>query len=1591
MKNPMFLAAVASNATFLLFAEPDYSAAKPKYPDELAYTATCSGYLGRDVKLSALNDHTEKKGIGWNNDGSFRAFTCALESTANLRFVEVTAPRGARSTLLDEIRISVDDGSGAFGPETTIDAYGKFDHYPRPGEPNVNEDCTNHVYQVQVNGPATRVKVWCKGSAWMTLGEIRLCGTPIASAEAAPDAQRGVRRTLAGKHWSLAVDPLGGRLVEATAKGLGLAFTDGEGAFTEDCWNVKKSAWYFLNRPFALEGAGAALKASGASTPADGCGISFLEIGKTYALSETDAKLGVTYRFVNQPAAMSDQSFSPRIRLRFGVKGQRTTYVIPTERGVLEVSPDGSRADFLVPDPVRGWIAARGPDGRGFLLRTDETEVESLRLAFAKDGGLARLEWSVPSVLVKCGGFHELKAEIVPFAKLDDVLAAADREPTRQKARRSDPITDFDLCCYTNFPKRLKRGWAKPLAAERRLKALMLTTEGSMIEIGKIADRFDVDFRTMWFDYGGHPKRKLGDPKWGIGDYFNLCRTSEINRNLEKLLKEDYDVIALGGIALEAFPDDIRKKIHDKVSAGTGLVTVGQDRADELFGFVRGEGRALGVPTRKTDFLESIPLEVFPRDYVLRFRPTGTVHAECAGTPYVFEDKIGKGRHVALLYWAVGGSNANYSPRGGFTPCLSDFYPDRAAPADEFYMLLAKAMLYAAGRESPHKLAKVSISPTEAKFAFTLPKGGKTVWEWRVFNAFGEQLAFGAFRKKLPAGRSEVALEKFAPPAFADDQRLRLTVWTSSGEALDFGEWAFRNEPESTIVKLTIDKNEYVEYESVAYKAEVAGKAEGLKLRTRLLDHWGRVVRDGEDAAFGYLQSVATQMEGKLKIENALPSRHYELVASLVDAKGREIARRRAELFVRPDMKKDPWNDFEPGAWVSDTVRQYLWPELSEVYQEEMRYKICLANHHPMQDFLAPKYGFSGCVLSSCGLWRSPEPPEYLKTGDKMVLKRTPCLSDPAKQANFRKNADYAAKQSYRMGARFVWFGDENSLTGYNGQPIDFCFSEHCLKAFRPWLKDRYGSLGKLNAEWATDFRTWDDVLPFTRQEIWAEGGMKHVAGWADHLEFMDGTYTNAMGIAIERIRAVDPEVRFAQSGTQEPAAYGALDWWKQLQMLDGLLSYTTHDMVELQRSFKRPERGFLAPWTWGYSGRGPEAVKKVWWTAFIGSRGIMGFINHTMLNCDWTMSIGMRDTKDAIHRLTDGTGKHLINNLACDHDVAILYSQASVRAAFIEKRREECLALREKWIALMRNLGVAFDFVSYDQLADGYLAKTPYKALVLADACALSDREIAAIAAFRARGGKVIAEGVPGRLNWNCTPRKGGSSVTVDELAPDVSTAYRKAIDTPLAPENAAELQRAQEKIVKSLSAAGVRTDALIKISDAETGKPYRHATIFPRRDAAGHPFFGVLADEVTPKRVVFAFPKKSHVYNLVNGRYLGFVDKLELPFGKGIPYAFQLMSEKVEIADFAGKGDRISLKLSASVDVVVQVRVYRPNGTEARAYRANVLVRGGAAEYAIPFAVSDPKGTWKVTAESIFGDRRELTLDEGTYNRKKGEKGND
>jgi len=1535
-----------------------WSRQNPKYPDELDFAIACLDAMPCN-DLTPLNDHSSK-GIGWNHYG--KTFVCSLDTSADLRFVEVELPRGSRATLVKEIQVSVDDGSGDFGPSRSVVTYGAFDHYPRAGEPKVNDDCTNHWYKVEGLGRAARVKVTVSGEAWHECGEIRICGKAVDTAVPSPRAERGRATVLRNPHWEVAVDPFGGRAVKLLAKDVGIDFAASEGAFTEDCWNVPQSAWYFLNRPFTLEpdGKGRSLKASASAL---GSGISFLEIVKDYRLDGN--RLHVDYAIRNQPAAMSDQSFSPRVRMRLGAGKGPTTYVFPTARGLREVSDVNPPPDLLLGDFVRGWFAVKDASGKGVLVRLDEAEVAALRVVFPK-GECARIEWSLPPVFVLCGKSYPVKATLEAFSKLDDVLTAADRLPTRGKARRSDPVRDYDFNCYTNFPKTVSRGWARP-QAQGPVKALMLSTFSDNVEIGLMAERFDIDFKTTVFAYDGK-SLDVGDPKWWIGDYFNVATRKDFLRSLKQAFDSDWQVLVLGGIPFAALPEEVRKPALEKIRAGAGLVTVGQSVDDPDIGVTgRIEGRREGVPTRTGDVFAAVPFELLGSVFAPRFEKVPTMHAMLHDTPFVAETKVGGGTHVRLCYNAVGGSNAAHSPRGSVTPPFAGFMADGVPPAESYYLLVYKAMLRAIGRPNPFGLAKVKLDGRTAEFALNAPAEGETAWEWSVRTTFGEVLRQGRFKAALKKGANAVSLKDFAPPVYGDRLCLRLAVRTRKNKVLDFGEWAFENRPAAEVVEVKADRRYYDEYETVKFTAKMKGAAEAARVTAALVDGWGRTVASRR-------VEPKDEIAGEFRIENDLPSKQYELRVTVADADGREVSRRRAELKVCPDPKKDPWNDFEPGGWFPDNVREHLWPMFAKLCDEEMRYKIILANHEPMQNGFSTRFNFSSCCLSAAGLWRSPEPKEYAQTGDKMKLVRTPCLSHPDRKAATVRNLTAAAATSHRDGARFIWLGDELSLTGYGGQPIDFCFGEHCLKGFRAWLKTRYGSLAALNAEWGTDFADWDAVLPFTRQEIWAEGGMRHVAGWADHLEFMDGVYVDAERLAKESAKKVDPRALLATSGTQQPSAYGALDWWRQTRQLDGLLSYATAGMMEVHRSFLDGKDSFLLPWEWGYARRGPSAVRALWKVAFLGAKGVMGFESSTMIAQDFTLSKPMLDTYQAIHRLTDGAGMHLINNLKERHEVAVLYSQSSIRAAFIEKRVEEHSDNREKWMALMRNVGANWRFLSYDELMAGDLVRKGFKALVLADATALADKELAAIADFRAKGGVVLAEGLPGRRTWNCRERAPAPDWNFRHWKRAVDAAYFKAVRNPLLPENAAEIARAQAAVRKALADAKCAFDG-VRIFDAETGKPVTVAEMFPRTDAAGNPFYGVLSDDAVPRRARFAFGGKSHVYDLVSGRYYGFVDSVELPLGQAVGYGFELLKEKlkleVEVEERTGN-PVLEVALNTPVDTVVQVQVFGPDGKPVRAYRKNLLVKGGKASWRIPFVASDAKGRWKAVVTNVLGGEK-------------------
>ena len=1270
------------------------------------------------------------------------------------------------------------------------------------------------------------------------------------------------------------------------------------------------------------------------------------------------------------------------IGLDAGESRKISTEVIPF-KGLSPVSGAG------------GGLVGSLADGRCTVVSSRAGSVtataggETVGLSFAKPGDTAAFATDARTVVLMRDGAEVCRLEARP--------ASGEWTLSKECGQRESSVKEADLTCYTNFPHTACAPWGRPLPG-RRLRVAVLTGRGNQIELGRLAERFDFDYRTVGVilapGYGD--KRKLGNPIFADGDHFSLINTADLERGIADVLKYDADVILVGGVPFEVFTADQRTLLLDKVKGGVGLVWIGQDRDVPELGFrLKGAKTSRQTPQASGSRFAPVPFALFGGEdaYAMEAPSNAVVHAVCDGSPYVMETAFGKGRVVNIAYRAL---SSRPWPSPGLTPAnLRDFYADKAAPVEHYYSLVAKALLAAAGRTLPVTLGKAAVAMGdrnpghEAKDAGTAAADAAnslaaaieataasavaTRWTWRVTDPFGRVVASGARDVELAAGTQTVALDGLAIPAVQGPLAFEAVVRDAAGLVLDWGAWVFSNEPKAAISSLSLDSAWHREGESASFAIAIGGDPAGMRLEISLVDSYGRTLETLSPPPAG-------EVSGTFVVSNALLSRCYTVDARLIDGAGLAVSRRRAELRVRPDAAKYAWDDFEIGTWASAENREYLWPDLAAIYHG-IGISTLIANPERMQTDFPMRHNFHPTFLADAGLHRTPEPHEYTKTGDKMKLARPTCLSSPAFFEKRQKALDSLVERLPRYGLRFIWFGDEQSITGYGGNPVDFCFSEHCLREMRAFLKVKYATLERLNEEWETDFADWDAVVPFTRQEVWAADG-RHVAGWADHLEFMDSRLTNSIAFTTRAIEAVDPAVRFALSGTQAPSAYGGTDWWKSLHVLDAALSYGVGGQFDIHRSF-RPDGGFM-PWNWGYSNRGAAAVASVWRTVFFGLRGLIGFQSTSQINCDWTFSQGLRDTLPHVRRLATGTGMHFVQNLRTRHDIAILYSQPSLRAAFIENRRKEHDNLEEKVRQLLMNLGYAYDYVSYEELADGVASSRGYRALVLADALAMSDAEVAAVQAFAAGGGTVIAEGVPATRRANCRPRDASplaplfASSTRHALFPDLDVRYLEAVKFPAKPENAKIVDAERGRYISALERAGIVADR-IGIVDEETGAEVVNARIHPKADAAGNRTWCILAPSDEKERnASFTFPETAWTYDLVSGRAYGRVDKLRLPLRQGSPFAFAQYKDEVKLIEPVVTGPRVTVAFSAPVDGAVRLEVERPDGSPADCYAKNILVKDGRATHEIPFAPSDPQGRWRVRLTSVFGNEsHELTLE--------------
>lgn len=203
---------------------------------------------------------------------------------------------------------------------------------------------------------------------------------------------------------------------------------------------------------------------------------------------------------------------------------------------------------------------------------------------------------------------------------------------------------------------------------------------------------------------------------------------------------------------------------------------------------------------------------------------------------------------------------------------------------------------------------------------------------------------------------------------------------------------------------------------------------------------------------------------------------------------------------------------------------------------------------------LVTKRGMAICMATSTGAhpaWLAKRYPEILRTDfegrrRKFGGRHNSCPNSPVFQKYAKRLAGKLAEH-YREQKNIVIWHVSNEYEGA-------CYCENCEKAFRVWLKKRYGTIENLNRKWNTrfwghTFYDWDEIVaPNMVSEHFEEARSMYQAITLDYKRFNSDSMLANYQAEAAAIREKIPEACIT---TNFMGAYKPLDYKRWADSLD--------------------------------------------------------------------------------------------------------------------------------------------------------------------------------------------------------------------------------------------------------------------------------------------------------------------------------------------------------------------------------------------------------------------------------------------------------
>lgn len=607
-------------------------------------------------------------------------------------------------------------------------------------------------------------------------------------------------------------------------------------------------------------------------------------------------------------------------------------------------------------------------------------------------------------------------------------------------------------------------------------------------------------------------------------------------------------------------------------------------------------------------------------------------------------------------------------------------------------------------------------------------------------------------------------------------------------------------------------------------------------------------------------------------------------------------------------------------------------------------------------------------------------------------------FADPKVRQLWADGIKYRIENLPKYGPALYNLGDENHFS------YDAGFGKYDTEAFHSFIKQKYGSIDKLNIEWGAEYSSFDDVPHLTLKEA---KDKKIYPAWFDHRQYMEKMYADLHHFLAKEIKKYDPDAKVGAEGSipgDLEQTINSLEFWGP---------YSNLVMDEVLRSI------------------GGDRVRMLWWGGYIGSHGgrnqyplplwkdlLTGNVNgsawfsstiasaESAIGADMDYPDYMKKLIPHMSKVEDGLGQLLNETPLQKNGIAILWSHTSDSARILDSKFINPKDSMGAFIRFCHQTGLNLDFLTesmLDKLKD-------YKVLFLFGASALSDKECSVILEFVKNGGTVIADLNPAIANEYIRLRDNNPLHdlfgNITYAGTDIPTALPLSIDTVfrnkrllLKSKKVSAVAGTKPFAVRhygkgdaillnfSLSSAGTTcskdaslTQFLLDLLAEINVEPSVTVTGINTEDAIirirkgnGNIVIGLLAGKNDKgKTAVVTIPIKAYVYEpgvgyITRGKRIKI--KLDKPFKLISCFEEKQLPPSIELSDnVAVPGKPLNLDLADFKDgTVLFLQMRNPTGDMLPLRKKVIIVNKDNQTYPIYFGFNDLKGNYTLVLADV------------------------